>query len=270
MRQNGVLSYEVLTEGGMDEFGEVAETQSSWSEPIPCSIKTNNDTRKGRYEDGEFRQASFLVLVEMHDFSFSRIRLTRYNEDLGEYRVISVEPLASVGRVQIMGIRVMAKTVVTTHKKYKGIIVSKTNMRKIKANLQKKMKEVADRIIFRLSAIGEECIRIARQSGSYNDITGNLRSSIGYIILYDGKPIVYGASEKYSGKKGDGSAGPPAAEELLKSLQAKFPWGIVLIVCAGMQYAAYVEEVHNKDVLTSAELVAEILMKQRFNDLLKD
>ena len=159
----------------------------------------------------------------------------------------------------------MAK-VATSHGKYKGVIVSKTDMRKLKAGLQAKMKDIVALLVKQLSFIGEECIRIARESGSYNDITGNLRSSIGYVVLVDGKPVVTGASKQYSGKDGNGEAGPPAAEALL---QAKFPWGVVLIVCAGMKYAAYVEAVHHKDVLTSAELKAESLAKKLLNGLIE-
>lgn len=162
----------------------------------------------------------------------------------------------------------MAKKV-SVHSKYKGIIVSKTEMRKLNTSLKAKMKDIADLLIKQLSYIGEECIRIARESGSYNDITGNLRSSIGYVILYDGKPVVSGASKQYSGKKGEGEDGPPAAEALLTSLQAKYPWGIVLIVCAGMKYAAYVEAVHHKDVLTSAEIKSEALAKQLLKGLVE-
>ncbi|MCM1301390.1 MAG: hypothetical protein NC250_00820 [Alistipes senegalensis] len=142
-------------------------------------------------------------------------------------------------------------------------------MRKLKAGLQAKMKEIIALLVQQLTFIGEECIRIARESGSYNDITGNLRSSIGYVILVDGKPVKWGSAKQYNGKDGNGEAGPPAAEALLQSLQAKFPWGVVLIVCAGMKYAAYVEAVHHKDVLTSAELKAESLAKKLLNGLIE-
>lgn len=162
----------------------------------------------------------------------------------------------------------MAK-VATSHGKYKGVIVSKTDMRKLKAGLQAKMKDIIALLVKQLSFIGEECIRIARESGSYNDITGNLRSSIGYVVLVDGKPVVTSQTKQYDGEKGSGEAGPPAAETLLKTLQAKFPWGVVLIVCAGMKYAAYVESVHHKDVLTSAELKAESLAKKLLNGLIE-
>ena len=162
----------------------------------------------------------------------------------------------------------MAK-ITTYHGKYKGVIVSKTDMRKLKAGLQAKMKDIVALLVQQLSYIGEECIRIARENGSYNDITGNLRSSIGYVVLVDGTPVITGASKQYHGHSGHGEAGPPAAESLLPSLHAKFPWGVVLIVCAGMKYAAYVESVHHKDVLTSAELKAESLAKKLLNGLIE-
>ena len=111
-------------------------------------------------------------------------------------------------------------------------------------------------------------MRVPRQNGSYNDITGSLRSAIGYVDRYDGKPVVYGASKQYSGSQGNGEKGAAAAESLLNKLQAKYPWGVVLIVCAGMKYAAYVESIHHKDVLTSAELKAESLVNKLLNGLI--
>lgn len=184
----------------------------------------------------------------------------------------------------------MAK-VITTHNKYRSVIVSKTDMRKLKTGLRMKMQVLAQHIIKQLSYIGEECVKTARENGSYNDITGNLRSSIGYVVLHDGKPVkqggfqqVHGRGENMSlvrfktksgkevkywakGESGDGSKGVQTGQKLLQKLQAKFPWGIALIVCAGMNYAAYVESIHHKDVLTSAELRAEELAKKLLKGL---
>lgn len=143
-------------------------------------------------------------------------------------------------------------------------------MKKIQSKINKKRKEVVDHIVKQLTYIGEECIKIARESGSYNDITGNLRSSIGYVVLYNGKAVKYGAEKRYNGKKGNGADGVQAAKTLLNELQAKFPYGVVLIVCAGMNYAAYVENIHHKDVLTSAELKAESLLKQLLQGIVAD
>ena len=162
----------------------------------------------------------------------------------------------------------MAK-VTTTHGKYKGVVVNTTDYKAVNRALLNRKEELERLLIKRFTMTGEECVRIARESGSYNDITGNLRSSIGYVVLQDGKPVVNGASKQYSGTKGNGEAGPAAAEALLTQLQAKFPWGIVLIVCAGMNYAAYVENVRHKDVLTTAELKAESLLKQLLSGIVK-
>lgn len=162
----------------------------------------------------------------------------------------------------------MAKTS-STHGKYKGVIVSKTDIRKIKAVYKAKQKEVTDFLIFRFEQIGEEAVKIARENGSYHDVTGNLRSSIGYCILNDGKVVKQGAPERYPGKEGDGAKGEAEGQALLQRLKAKFPWGVVLIICAGMEYAAFVENVRHKDVLTSAEHLAESLIKKLVGKLVQ-
>lgn len=163
----------------------------------------------------------------------------------------------------------MAKTS-TTHGKYKGVIVSRTDFRKINAKLTAKRSEITDLIITRFEQIGEEAVKIARDNGSYQDITGNLRSSIGYIILNDGEVVIHGESKQYPGKTGDGAKGVAEGQALLNRLKAKFPWGIVLIICAGMEYAAFVEDVKHKDVLTSAQHLAESLMKTLLGKVLQE
>lgn len=103
MRCNGLLWYETSVGGGIDENGEQIPVTQEWSEPLECQITTSTDTRKGRYEDGIFRQASFSILVECETrLSPSRVKLERFREGLGEYQVISVTPLPSVGRLQII------------------------------------------------------------------------------------------------------------------------------------------------------------------------
>lgn len=102
MRANGTLKYAVITEGGLNDYGEETGSTLSWSEPMPCSIKTLSDSRIGKYEDGEFRQASYQIMIELTEFPYNRIRLERLGEDLGEHRIISAEPLATVGRTQII------------------------------------------------------------------------------------------------------------------------------------------------------------------------
>ncbi len=57
-----------------------------------------------------------------------------------------------------------------------------------------------ERIYKLLQRAGEEFVKIARKKGNYQDHTGNLRSSIGYVIVKDGDIL----TENYelSDKKG--------------------------------------------------------------------
>ena len=161
----------------------------------------------------------------------------------------------------------MAKTSTSVHSRYSGVIVSKTEVRTIRDNLQVKMEDLCKALFTQLSYIGEEAVKIARERGSYMDVTGNLRSSISYCILFHGNPVVNGKTERFSGKSGDGGEGAGAAQALLEKLKSQFPYGIVLIVCAGMNYAAEVEHVRHKDVLTSAELRAQELAKKLLDSI---
>lgn len=103
MRSNGKIWYAKISGGGLDANGEPIPSKEEWSEAVECAITTNNDTRKGKYEDGEFRQASFTVLIEGYpEESPKRVKLERYGEPLGEYRVLTVTPLPMVGRTQFM------------------------------------------------------------------------------------------------------------------------------------------------------------------------
>lgn len=108
MRVNGLL-YPKLAEapsGSMDGFnedGDPIKGVPEYGEAIPCHIKTVTDNRRGRYEDGEFRQATFEVLVEQpaEHFRATEVKLLRDGDDLGEFKVQSVEPLAVLGRIRI-------------------------------------------------------------------------------------------------------------------------------------------------------------------------
>lgn len=104
MRTNGTLQYAVIDDDAvtMNEYGESVSSEQSWSEPIECSINVNSDNRIGSYEDGEFHVASYTILIETITFEHDRILLTRDGKSLGEFRVISIQPLSTVGRTQIL------------------------------------------------------------------------------------------------------------------------------------------------------------------------
>ena len=104
MRTNGTLRYEIIDDASvtLNEYGEPVASVQTWSDPINCSISVNSDNRIGKYEDGEFHVASYTILIETMSFEHGCILLTRDGISLGEYRVMSVIPLKSVGRTQII------------------------------------------------------------------------------------------------------------------------------------------------------------------------
>lgn len=103
MRTNGTIQLGTMSGAGVNEWGEPIEGELVFSDKIPCSIKTNSDTRKGVYEDGVFRMASYTILVELQNCEMvTNVKVERLGEALGEYQVLSSEPLDTVGRTQII------------------------------------------------------------------------------------------------------------------------------------------------------------------------
>lgn len=95
-------------------------------------------------------------------------------------------------------------------------------------------KEVDNKTLQTLQYMGEEFVNKARLSGNYTDRTGNLRSSIGYIIILNGKTI----DKNFQGPKTEGRS---QAQKVAQEVAFQYPSGYVLIGVAGMSYAAYVE-----------------------------
>lgn len=102
MRTNGIVFSIEVQGASVNQYGEPTKGETIEGAPIPCAIITNTDTRKGVYEDGEFRQASYTILIEEQEFHHDRIKLQRGREELGEFRVLRAMPLLTVGRVEIL------------------------------------------------------------------------------------------------------------------------------------------------------------------------
>ena len=109
-------------------------------------------------------------------------------------------------------------------------------------------------ILETLKYIGQKCEDAGKLGGSYKDQTGNLRASVRYRVIRDGEVIENSAPGN--------SLGAEKGDELLDKLAFAYSLeGDVLVVVAGMQYAAAVEA-KNYNVLTSAELLADQLVPQ--------
>ncbi len=115
-----------------------------------------------------------------------------------------------------------------------------------------------DACIEMLDYVGLQCVREARTARRYTDRTGNLRSSIGYYVLQDGRVVKKGGFEALSGQA---TQGPSEGRKFIAEVASEHPSGIVLIVVAGMSYAAYVEA-RGYNVLDSSEVMAGKLVPQ--------
>lgn len=116
---------------------------------------------------------------------------------------------------------------------------------------------IEQRIIWTLAMAGEQFVNDARNIQTYQDQTGNLRSSIGYIIARDGVII----QENIEGK----AEGRAKAKEVTNEVLRENPKGFILIVVAGMEYAAAVEA-KGYDVITGSIPAVKALLKKKIKE----
>ena len=85
-----------------------------------------------------------------------------------------------------------------------------------------------DKMLVFLQAGGEKFIEVARRSGSYKEQTGNLRSSIGYIIAKDGEVVTENFKE---GDKGtDKTTGKYKGRRLAEEVSLSYTGGYGLVL----------------------------------------
>ena len=137
------------------------------------------------------------------------------------------------------------------------------NINDIDATFKALLAEVDRQLIESLTRVGEEAVKLAKMippERGFKDRTGNLRSSIGYVVLVDGKPV----NVAFAAVKG-GHAGVNEGQRLALQVGSKTE-GYALVVVAGMNYAVHVES-KGRDVLTSAEKFAEKEVAKHLADL---
>ena len=133
---------------------------------------------------------------------------------------------------------------------------------KIAEFFEKRIQATERLVVRNMCYVGEQCENTARSSHTYRDQTGNLSSSIGYAVSVDGV-IVQCSSFQVVLK---GSQGAKDGLEYVKDIISKYPKGIVLVIVAGKDYAAYVSD-KGYDVLDSAETLADTLVPRMMKKL---
>lgn len=117
------------------------------------------------------------------------------------------------------------------------------------AKIQTMFKKSESNFANKLEEAGEILVQTAKDRGNYQDNTGDLRNSIGYLVSSNGVTIAENFTETSAGNK---------ARQKAKSIATQYK-GISLVVIAGMEYGSYVES-QGYDVLTSAKLIAQNLI----------
>lgn len=143
-------------------------------------------------------------------------------------------------------------------------IVPKFNKADIRRVIEEKIKQIDEAVLMALQRAGERFVKNARSTNTYKDQTGNLRSSIGYVILKNGAQIVDGGFVVYN----TGGEGARIGKKIIDQISKEYGTGYVLICIAGMDYAAAVES-KGYDVITGSSKIAEADLKKAIGNISK-
>jgi len=138
-----------------------------------------------------------------------------------------------------------------------------TDMNKLSAEIQKEIDAEALRHLSKVLNVAIEKVRKKMESKPYEDHTGNLNSSTGFIIYKDGKVVYkdFRESDKGTDKRTGLKEGLSLA---LAELRASIGWGIVLV--SGMEYASWVQS-RGFDVLLGTSLNLDTILKEAFDEI---
>lgn len=124
-----------------------------------------------------------------------------------------------------------------------------------------------EKLLKLLLRAGEYFVKEARSNGVYLNHTGNLRSSIGYVIAENGK--IQEENFKLQNVGSEGADGLAKAKKLAIELANTYSEGFVLIGVAGEDYAAYVERIDSKDVIYSSSRKLEKFLRDSIKAVMK-
>ena len=105
--QNGTIQAKVkFGSGGIDSSTgfPVKRKEAAYEAPIPCQYSANQNNQLGRVNGEHFTIAHYSILIEQpaQPFTAEQVRLCDMNgRILGEYSVMSIEPLDAVCELRI-------------------------------------------------------------------------------------------------------------------------------------------------------------------------
>ena len=120
-------------------------------------------------------------------------------------------------------------------------------------------------VVNELERVGEESLNRIKRSHDYLTQTGKLESSTGYNVVMKGR-VVRSGNFRAALDTAEAKDGTLMGKALADELARQYTDGIVLIMVAGAEYAAYVDAM-GYDVITSGFLWAERRLPQRMEAL---
>lgn len=148
------------------------------------------------------------------------------------------------------------------------------NMGDVASRLRGCVDVVTNEQVRMLQQLGEKCVEHMRNEhpNDWQDRTGNLRSSVGYMVFVDGVAVhssSFGQVPAHEPETGLEMNGGAIGQDLCRTIGEEHPTGMCLVVVAGMNYAAYVEA-KGRDVIAGAEQLAERELPRMIEELEED
>jgi hypothetical protein len=144
----------------------------------------------------------------------------------------------------------------------------KGNLDDIFGNIYKKFQEqIIPALLEQIESVCIDVVNEAKQLNTYTDRTGNLRSSIGYVIYNNGQKISESFTANAGKEGGDGgTTGVKSGTQIANEAAKSWGTGIVAVIVAGMDYALYVES-KGYDVITGPASKLNQLLQERLQDI---
>lgn len=149
-------------------------------------------------------------------------------------------------------------------------MTAKGDCKRIKAKVEQMKRDIRANLQATLSKVGEDAIAEARLSGNYQNPTGNLRNSIGYAVVRNGKKVdghSNGTAEPIEKEGTDRKASEKGYKKHVKQMMIDEKGQMQLIVVAGMEYGFFVETKRGRNVLQSAKTMVEKTVPEEIEDL---
>lgn len=112
-----------------------------------------------------------------------------------------------------------------------------------------------------------EISNMAKMTDTYTDRTNNLRSSIGYVLFYNGEIVASKFEAGGKGKEGDGKEGVEKGLNVAQNaIDGADSSGFVGVYVAGMEYARFVEN-RGFDVITGSWLQFDDVLQKELKNI---